>query len=533
MLKGATGALDLVIRAHTIHTMTDEHSSPPTVIAIAEGLICGLGGDAEFADWSLRAKRVIDRPDATITPGLTDNHIHPVLGTELAQGPDLTPCLTEEEVVQVLRARIETLEDGQWLLGWGLDPNIASSGELSNAFLDDLVGDRPAWLRFKDAHSGLASTSALKAAGIGPDFEHLLPSNPGWLVELPAMAPVLAAIPPLSVRDKAEKLHEILNMMARAGFTEGFVMDMGDPDTLEVLAEAEAIRPLDLKLRISPWVLPEGGYPSVDDVIELQGRRGERWMIDGVKLIIDGTIDNGTAWLYRPDSQGESTRSLWLNPQEYRDAVTRLHAEGIGTSTHAIGDKGVDYVSETLAALPPGGPCHRIEHIETVTDEIIQRMFSAGIFASMQPTHCTHFVLADGSDNWSLRLGEDRLHEGFRWADIRDAGVTMVFGSDWPVAICDSREIFASAQLRRRGDQPESLPVLDPSQAITARDVLEGFTTNADLSVSRAKRSLAVGQPATLVMFGDDPLTTAPDVFAKTDVLLTLIDGTTAHDTLH
>jgi len=523
---------DLVVRAGTIHRMTSDQAPSQTVLGITNGSITAIGGAGDFASWSAKANQVIDAPGATITPGLTDNHIHPVLGVDLARGPDLTLLETEAKVRAALSLALSKLGKDDWLLAWGLDLNIAPPGELSNAFLDDLVGDRPAWLRLKDAHSGLASSAALKAAGIPEDSKHLLPQNPGWLVELAAMEPVLAVIPPLSVREKAFNLHEILNMMARGGFTEGFMMDLGDPETFAILTEAESIRPLDLLIRISPWVLPGNLYPTVEDVISLQGKRGERWVVEGAKLMIDGTIDNGTAWLYRPDTKGESTSSIWLDPAQYQAILTKLNDAGVGTSTHAIGDKGVDFVVHAMSELRKTGAKHRVEHVETVTDEVIKLMSDSGIYASMQPTHCTHFVFADGTDNWSVRLGHDRLHEGFRWADIRDAGVPIVFGSDWPVAICDSREIFAAAQLRRPSKNRGAPPILGHSQMVSALDVLRGFTTVADESVSRPPRKIEVGSPATLVMFEQDPLATDPELFSQTKVLFTMIEGQVVHSGL-
>lgn len=524
MRGGEESRFDLVVRASTIHTLDAGSGSSPTVLAVRGGRIAALGQDDDFVEWSDRSARAIDLGSSTITPGLVDNHIHPILGIELAQGPDLSSCTTESAVVDALRTELDRLADDEWLIAWGLDLNIAEPGKLNNRFLDELVGDRPAFLRLKDAHSGLASTAAVRLGNYPDDSPHLMTDNPGWLVELDAMGPVLEARPPLTVAQKAQRLHEILRAFAAKGFTEGFVMDLGDPDALDILREAERTSPLEVKLRISPWIMPDGQWPTMEDVAALQGERGERWVIEGAKLFIDGTIDNGTAWLYEPDTHGEGLHGAWHNPHDYREVVTALHERGIPTSTHAIGDKGIDFVAETIAELPAGGPRHRIEHIETVTDEVIALMKKANLTASMQPTHSTHFLYADETDNWSVRLGHERAERGFRWRDIRDAGVPIAIGSDWPVAIADAPQIFASAQLCRQAGKPDMTPIR-PRQTLMARDVLLGMTTIADESVGRAPRYLAVGQPATVTAFADDPLTTDPDEFAETTVVLTLIDG--------
>lgn len=48
---------------------------------------------------------------------------------------------------------------------------------------------------------------------------------------------------------------------------------------------------------------------------------------------MDGTIDNGTAWLEEPDCHGESTRPYWQDPDEYTRAVQKLAGHGIQTAT--------------------------------------------------------------------------------------------------------------------------------------------------------------------------------------------------------
>ncbi len=96
------------------------------------------------------------------------------------------------------------------------------------------------------------------------------------------------------------------------------------------------------------------------DVVALQERAGRRWHVRGVKLMIDGTVDNGTAWLFEPDARGESTESLWLDETEYRRAVAFFHDRGIPTTTHAIGDRGIAFVAEI--ARRTGAQRHAASH---------------------------------------------------------------------------------------------------------------------------------------------------------------------------
>ncbi|MGU7802622.1 hypothetical protein ACV2ZF_35885, partial [Escherichia coli] len=95
----------------------------------------------------------------------------------------------------------------------------------------------------------------------------------------------------------------------------------------------EAERDLPIRLRMSPWFEPGTDLADVRRLIDLQGRSGRDWTVRGVKTMIDGTIDNGTAWLHRPDAFGQSTSSLWLRPDEYPVALAALDAAGVPTTT--------------------------------------------------------------------------------------------------------------------------------------------------------------------------------------------------------
>ena len=525
---------DLVIFGGRVITMTGGFPATEETsgIAIADGRVTGIGGRDGLARFIGGATTVIDLPGAVIMPGFVDSHIHPVLGLGLTRGADLSGCRTLAEVRARLLAELDTLGDGDWLLGWGLDPNAFEGHEITGRVLDEIAGDRPAFIRMFDAHAAVASTRALELAGVDGSERFTDGSRvvtdaagrpTGYLLEMQALGLVLPLIPEFTFEQKAEELYEVLARMAGAGFTSGQVQDLA-PDAIELLQHIEQVRELPIRLRMSPWFEPGTAVEEVDRLAALQGRRGRRWVVEGVKLMIDGTVDNGTAWLHEPDCFGESTASLWLEPEQYREALTELDRRGVPTTTHAIGDAGIDFVARAIAGLPHRNATHRVEHIETMTDDTLELFRSAGIMASMQPTHCTLYTKADGSDNWSIRLGEERAARGFRTADLVRAGVPLALGSDWPVAPCDAVGILADAVLRRPHDDPAATPV-NPDQALDAIDALRGFTTHPYTTIGRRGGVLEVGAVADVTVLDRDPLTVSAEDLGRAEVLLTLVDG--------
>ncbi len=526
-----------VLLGGSVITMTEgDADSSVEGIAIADGRIIAIADRDGLRSHIGAQTEVIDLGEAAILPGFVDSHIHPVFGIALTRGADLSRCRTRADVEAALRAEVTTLGSGEWLLGWGLDPNAFEGHGLSGSILDDVAADRPGFVRLFDAHAALASSRALERAGVSGDEQFTDASRvvvdaagrpTGYLLESQAIALVQQHVPPLSFDENAEALFRILQNMAAAGFTGGQVQDLA-PDAIALLSEIERTRELPLRLRMSPWCEPGMTIDEVDRLAQLQGQRGRRWGIEGVKIMIDGTVDNGTAWLHEPDCFGESTSSLWLDPIQYRAALHELDRRGIPTTTHAIGDAGIDFVVEAIAALGTSRATHRVEHIETLTDAGLDRFVASGATASMQPTHCTLFTRADGSDNWSRRLGHDRAARGFRMGDLARAGVPLALGSDWPVAPSDALGILADAQLRRPHDDPSAAPI-QPAQALDVMQALRGLTTEPYRTIGASGGTLEVGGVADVTVLDRDPREVDAETLGRAEVLLTLVDGVIAH----
>ncbi len=526
---------DLILTAERVHTMSE--GIVGTALAIRDGVIVAVGGEGDMAGFIGPSTRSLRYPGATIVPGLSDGHAHPLAGAGFTVGLDLRDVTTLPELRLVLTAALAGLEPGDWLRGWGLNPNVWGLEGVASAPLDDVVGTVPMFLRFFDAHSALANPAALRAAGItGP---RTFPTGSrvdvdsdgiptGHLLEADAMQLVFDVLPREPIEVHAHRVTRLLADMAASGLTSSQVMDfLEEPFDLLRLIEAEGELPL--RLRFSPWVEPKHTAEDWARFLEWQGTGGRRWKIHGVKFFLDGTIDGGTAWLEAPDTHGESTVSVWSDPADYAAAMAYFDANGIGTATHAIGDAAIRFALATISQLNQSGgehPIHRIEHAETLPDALLDAFPASGAVASMQPTHCTHFIRADRTDNWSERLGPARAQRAWRTHSLVEAGVTLALGSDWPVAPFEPLAIMADAQLRRDVARPDVDPVV-PEESLTALQALEGYTTGAALAagVAHTEGSISVGKVADLTILAADPLAVPPEELARTVVLATLVGG--------
>ncbi|AGS68072.1 amidohydrolase [Streptomyces collinus] len=513
---------------------------PHTALAAGNGVITHLGDDRTARALAGPGSTVVDLRGAVVTPGFTDGHLHPVSGAERTMGVDLSGCRDLTAVRAALAAAVTGLRPGAWLRGWGLDPNAFGGEPVGAAALGPVLDGVPALVDLFDGHSLLASARALELAGVDGPREFAQGSEivcdadgrpTGLLLEDAACELVEAVAPRPTDAEVRARTAEVLRGMAASGLTGGHAMDANGP-SLSVYAALEAEDALPLRLRVAPWCRPEADDDAVAGLVRAQGTGGTLWRVDGVKLFMDGTIDNGTAWLETPDCHGESDHAFWPDPQRYTQVVAALHRAGVPTATHAIGDAAVRHVLDSVEKALAGDPApvrHRVEHIETVPDDTVRRFARLGVAASMQPTHCCEFTRADHTDNWSRRLGEERAGRAFRCRDLWAAGARVVLGSDWPIAPYPPLQVMAGARHRRPADL--SLPPHGPGQALTPLQALQGITLNAAWVAGEEHLAgrLAAGHRADLTVLAGNPLEVPDDELAGLPVVLTVVAGRPTH----
>ncbi len=198
-------------------------------------------------------------------------------------------------------------------------------------------------------------------------------------------------------------------------------------------------------------------------------------------------------------------------------------------TVHAIGDRANDFLLDAFTEI--GGDQlrekrFRVEHAQHLTRGEIEKFGKSGIIASMQPYH----AIDDG--RWAIkRIGPERIKTTYAFRSLLDAGATLTFGSDWPVAPLDPLKGIDAAMFRRTtdGSNPDGWV---PEEKISAEEVLRAYTvTNAYAGFQEDKLgTLEAGKLADIVVLSADPTKADENTIGDIVVVRTIIGGDTVFE---
>jgi predicted amidohydrolase YtcJ len=522
---GAATAGDILIHGGPIHTGV---AAAPTAhaVLIRDDRILFVGDLAPARAKAAKGARDIDLKGAAAFPGFVDAHAH-LTGIGLRELTlNLDRTASAEDLVAAVKAYAAAHPDGPiYGRGW-IETHWPEKRFPNSADLDRAAPGRVVVLERADGHAVVASSAALAQAGVtrdtaAPAGGQILKGDDGqptgMLVDH-AQALVAGVIPPPSEAILRLALEKAGALYASRGWTGLGNMSVAAPD-LAILRSLAAEKKF--SLRVDNYMDPSGAAevlakgPSTDATGLIRVR--------GIKLYMDGALGSRGAALLEPYSDAEGL-GLQLTPHdkglELMKAAKAVNAQ---VAMHAIGDRGnrmaLDWFGEALQGDTTAR--WRIEHAQIVSDQDLPRFAKMGVIASMQPSHAIgdlYFAPA--------RLGEDRLHEGYRWKDMLDSGAVVAAGSDAPVEVGDPRIEFYAAVYRHSLDGFAG-PDWHLEEAVSRDQALRMLTWAPAYAAfaEQDRGALEAGKKADVTVFSKDLMTVAPADILKADAVLTVVDG--------
>lgn len=557
----------IVVHGHILtgaHLRQTETSSTPrevTALAIARGSVLVAGNDDEVLRLRGPRTEVIDLHGAFAMPGFNDAHVHLyAAGAQKLLSVDLDHVGSLDEMKSRIAAYAAHRKPGSWVQGAGWDHTLWTSRKLpSRGDLDAVTGDHPAIFYRTDGHILVANSLALQAANItvgtkdpsGGQIDRDHDGSPtGIIRETPAMRLLEAKIPQPTMEERRTALDAAIQDALAHGVTsvQDFSPDWENFQIFEAMERAGK-----LHLRISEWqdfTLP---------VSTLRERRASHSAQDPLlhlgmlKGFADGSLGSRTAAMEDPYHDADTTGL----PRFDEDTLNRMCAErataGFQLGFHAIGDRANSMVLDAFAgadpgavpatdAAPPADPDRavvtqnsashapadlrfRVEHAQVLLPGDFDRFAKLGVIASMQPSH----LLTDM--NWAMdRLGPERARTAYAWKTFLDHGVTLAFGTDYPVESIDPFRGLYAAVTRQNEAATKSF---EPQERISVDEAIYAYTQASAFAEFNEQRlgRLEPGYLADFVVLDRNPLTTQAKDLLHTRVLRTVLGGQTVYET--
>jgi len=518
-------------------------------LAVVGDRILAIGARDEIMKLKGPDTKIVDLDGHFVMPGFNDAHMHLAEAGLEKMNVNLVGAKTIDEFRERLRAKCDAAAPGEWVVGEGWDETLWPVKVLPTRWdLDEVSGNHPVYLVRADTHLAVANTRALQLASItvasrdpeGGKIDRDESGTPNGILRERAERLVQAVIPKPTHEKRRQAIELALADLASHGVTSA--QDYSQWENFQIYEEIE--HEGKLTARISEWL------PFDDSIEELNRKRDSHPASDNMlhtgmlKGFMDGSLGSKTAALLEPYSDDPGNSGLPQYEAEKLNAMTRERVlAGYQVGFHAIGDKGVELALGAFAEAEKaaregkvkaadGGNSGgnfidyrlRIEHAQVTTPQQIQRFKDLKVIASMQPSH----LLTDM--NWAeSRLGAKRAEHSYAWAEFLRHGVTLAFGTDYPVEpVTPFRGLYAAVTRMSEDGKKSYYPV----QKLNIEQAIAAYTTGAAFAefAEKQKGKLQPGMLADFVVLDQDITSAPPPKILATKVLRTVVGGKTVYE---
>lgn len=510
-------------------------------VAVGQGQILVAGSNSDVLNIAGASTEKIDLDGRLVVPGFIDTHIHFYEWALKRQGVKLDDLTSLEGLLARVRTTAANRSHNQWIMGQGWNETDWTKPVMpTRDALDRAAPNHPVLLWRCDLHLAAANTAALELAGIDtatadpPEgrIERNAAGKPTGILRELAINLVREAVAqpdPDHVKNAFENAASALHRRGVTGIHD--VRLMADQDGARAF---EIFQTLDRKDRLDlrSWVTLPGH--RLDDIIGLglhTGFGNDRLRVGHVKFFSDGGMGARTAWMVDPYLDADRGMPL-MDMNTLANDIRRADAAGLSVMVHAVGDQANREIiaifedlesRRTQSGIPRPNIAHRIEHVQMIRPEDIERLRNLNVALCLTPAN----LLLD------INLIDAAVGEKGQWTyafrPLMDTGTPVMFSSDCPVCDPDPLSGIHAAVTRQRVDGTPA-GGWHPQNRISVAEAIGAYTaTPAAVHQAHGLGVIAAGKKADLVVLSDNILGSAPIHIPDTRVVMTLFDGRIVH----
>jgi predicted amidohydrolase YtcJ len=366
-----------------------------------------------------------------VLPGLIDAHVHAIATGMTYLDIDLYRACSLEMVATAVR---ESAGKGtEFVRLTGLDMSRFSASErtrLNREWLDDLLPDRPLFIKSVEGHSGWFNSLAWDRIKVDDVLNRLETDHArqeemhaaGRVFGLPYENLTTPLYDSYNFDERREGMAQVIRRAQEAGLTGIHCMEgYGEYRRHDFELILELCRRDDIDLTLycrdgTPDLAAELGVP----------RFGGCWCLDGA--IGAHTAAVAEPYADKPESCGE----LYFSDDELCTWLESGLTRGMQTCVHAIGERALDQALRVLAGLAPRYDLRalrpRVDHFILGTPELATRAAGLGVLSAMQPAFDARW--GGDSSGYAARLGTERALRTNPLGTALAAGMRIAGSSD-------------------------------------------------------------------------------------------------------
>jgi len=512
-----------------IRTMDDKNSVYDSMF-VRDGRIVDMG-DYDSLKEKYYDAEIVDLQGRLVLPGFTESHIHVIEAARSIVDLNLKGIETFEEFKNVLIS-FSISKDTEWVIGSGWDEGIFGGRMPNRHDIDRVINDKPVCLVRQDGHSMVLNSKALKLLRLNEDENIRISKNAikddegltglfyeEWVFEILGL---------IMERIDESYFENAIIVLQRELLKSGITM-VNDimtqyPRFFKIYNRLQEEGKL--KIRMACGGL--GKSKELEKFLELED--GMKIKKGPCKYFLDGSFGSKTALLIEgyedePDNKGVQT----LRDDELEDIIEFSLKNTFPIALHAIGDlaikKFLDIYERLYKIYPNKNVRNRVEHIQIIRDEDIERFKNLNLIASFQPIFTLEKELT------LKRVGERRIKDTYRFRTFLEKGIKVIFNSDTP---------FGAATLKNKegkdfnGFEP-LLGIhcavndinLNKGENVTVKQAVECYTKNAAYAnyMENIYGTLERGKYADFVVLEEDIFNINPEQIKDVEIFMTVIDG--------